>query len=131
MKDLLTIKRIYQDDCTVGIMQFIEHRFFSLELPNLCNLPNVSCIPQGLYRCRKASSNKYGECVEVRDVIDRTLIRIHWGNFTRDIKGCIAVGNGFTDIDRDGIIDVPNSKATFKKLMGVLPDEFKLKIAGC
>jgi hypothetical protein len=128
MDNLLTIKRIYQDDCTVGIMQFNEHRFFSLELPSLCNLRNVSCIPEGLYRCRKVNSNKFGECIEIRDVIDRTLIRIHWANFTRDIKGCIAVGNGFTDIDRDGVIDVPNSKATFKKLMSVLPDEFKLKI---
>ena len=126
---MLTIKRIPQEDCTVGIMRFNEHRFFTLELPDLDNEQNISCIPKGLYRCRKVNSNKYGECVEVRDVIDRTLIRIHWGNFTRDILGCIIVGDSLKDIDNDGIIDVTNSKNTFKRLMGVLPSEFKLKIS--
>ena len=129
MDELLIIKRVYQSDCTPGIMAYGEHRFFTLELHDKNNAPDISCIPAGLYRCRKVDSNKYGECIEIRDVIDRTLIRIHWGNFTRDILGCIIVGDSLKDIDSDGIIDVTNSKRTFKKLMRILPDEFKLEIS--
>ena len=129
MNYLLTIQRLPQYDCTPGIMQFKEFRCFTLELPDLDNAQNISCIPAGLYQCRKVNSNKYGVCVEIRDVIDRTLIRIHWGNYTRDILGCVIVGDSLKDIDKDGIIDVASSKNTFKKLMGVLPNEFNLKIS--
>ena len=129
MIDILTIKRIPHEDCTVGIMRFNEHRFFTLELPWHDNSQNVSCIPPGFYRCRKVFSGKYGQCVEIRDVIGRTLIRIHWGNYTSDILGCVIVGDSLRDINGDGVIDVTNSKATFAKMMKVLPDEFKLQIS--
>ena len=129
MIDTLTISRLYENDCTIGIMHYNEHRFFTLELPWNDNSQNVSCIPAGYYKCIKVFSGKYGQCVEVRDVIHRTLIRIHWGNYTSDTKGCILVGDSLKDINKDYIIDVTNSKATFKKLMGVLPDEFLLEIS--
>ena len=124
----LTIQRVYLSDCTPGFMSFGAVRFPTLELPWNFNSQDISCIPEGQYKCRKIHSNKFGECVEIRDVIGRTDVRIHYGNFTRDIQGCVLVGDSIKDIDGDGIFDVTNSKRSLAKLMGILPDSFILII---
>lgn len=124
----LTINRIYQNDCTVGVLNYGEFRCLTLELADLNNTPNISCIPCGTYHCEKVVSGKFGDCVAITNVPGRTLIRIHPGNYTRQIQGCVLVGDSIKDIDKDGILDVTNSKATFKKLMRELPDNFTLVI---
>lgn len=125
---ILNITRIYQDDCTVGILNYYGFRCCTLELPDLDNERNISCIPPGRYRCSKIESPSLGECVEIEDVQGRTFIRIHAGNYTSQIKGCILVGDSIKDIDRDGILDVANSKTTLRKLMNLLPNNFELMI---
>lgn len=127
----VTIQSIKQHDCTVGVLNYGDFRCFTLELPDLDNQPNISCIPQGTYKCSKFTSPTHGLCVAVHNVPNRTLIRIHTGNFTRQILGCILVGQSLVDIDNDGIIDVSNSGNTMKKLMSVLPNEFLLEIKRC
>lgn len=124
----LIMHRIYQNDCTVGVLNYGDFRCLTLELPNLNNAPNISCIPAGTYHCEKVVSGKFGVCVAVTNVYRRTFIRIHQGNYTRQIEGCILVGDSIKDIDKDGILDVTNSKNTFKKLMHELPDNFTLVI---
>jgi len=124
----LKLKTIKQNDCTVGVLTFGTFRCLTLELPDLDNQQDISCIPHGLYQCEKYHSNTHGWCVAIHDVLDRTFIRIHAGNFTRQILGCILVGSSITDIDGDGILDVSNSGNTMKKLMAILPDKFELEI---
>lgn len=124
----LSISRIYQDDCTVGVLNFGEFRCLTLELPDLNNAPNISCIPPGRYQCEKVVSGKFGVCVAVTGVKGRTLIRIHVGNYTSQIQGCILVGDSIKDINRDSTLDVTNSKNTFKALMDKLPKSFTLDI---
>ena len=128
MKPIMTIQRIAQLDCTVGILNYKNFRCETLELPYLGNQNNISCIPHGLYECQKINSPAHGLCIEIKDVINRTLIRIHPGNYTRQILGCILVGDSLKDIDRDGILDVTNSVNTLKSLMAILPDVFLLDI---
>jgi len=125
---MLTIKRVYQDDCTVGVMNYGSFRCFTLELPYLDNKPNVSAIPAGLYQCNKAISPNFGECIAVNGVHGRTLIRIHKGNYTRQIEGCVLVGESLSDIDSDGIPDVTNSTKTLDRLLEVLPESFLLEV---
>ena len=67
-------------------------------------------------------------CIAVTGVPGRTLIRIHTGNYTSQIQGCILVGDSIKDINRDGILDVTNSKNTFNALMDKLPESFILDI---
>lgn len=125
----ISISRIYQPDCTLGIMNHRSgFRCCSLELPWLNNQKNISCVPAGIYECFKRHSNNNGDVFELRNVINRTFIQCHSANFTRQIKGCIIVGDSFTDIDKDGILDVTNSKTTHKKLMSLLPEKFLLEI---
>lgn len=125
------LKTIKQHDCTVGVLNYGDFRCFTLELPDLDNKQNISCIPQGTYQCVKYHSNTHGLCIAIRDVLGRTNIRIHSGNFTRQILGCILVGQSLLDMDNDGIVDVSNSRDTLKKLMAILPDNFLLEITRC
>ena len=103
-------------------------RCFTLELPDLDNQVSISCIPDGTYTVNKHYSEKLGACFNVQDVDGRTFIRIHTGNYTRQIQGCILPGSSLMDIDKDGIIDVGNSKSTLNKLLELMPDEFELTI---
>lgn len=126
--DIMTIDRIYQDDSTVGILTFKKFRCFTLELPQNGNQRNISCIPEGQYKCRKITSPSLGPCIDVLNVPGRSYIRIHKGNFTSQILGCILVGSSLNDINHDNIIDVTNSKSTLADLLNAVPKAFDLVI---
>lgn len=124
----ITINRIYQPDCTVGVLNCGDFRCFTLELPDKNNRQNISCIPTGKYKLSVINSPSLGLCINVADVTGRTYIRIHSGNFTRQIQGCILVGDSLKDLNSDGIIDVSNSKPTLQKLMSLITENSILTI---
>jgi len=126
--EIMTIDRIYQTDCTVGVLNYGNFRCFTLELPQIGNQQNISCIPEGTYNCRKITSPSIGKCVEILGVTGREYIRIHKGNYTSQIRGCVLVGESLKDINGDLIIDVANSTSAFDKLMEATPKVFKLVI---
>lgn len=125
---MLKITRIYQDDCTVGILNYKGFRCCTLELPDKNNQQDISCIPAGRYQCKKIVSPSLGDCINIENVLNRTYIRIHSGNYTSQILGCVLVGDSIKDINRDGVLDVANSKNTLNKLMDLLPESFELNI---
>ena len=129
MKIEATINRIYQKDCTIGILNHVSGwRCMTLELPWKDNKKDISCVYPGIYLCEKRHSNKNGDVFELKNVINREYIQCHSANFTKQILGCIAVGDSIKDIDKDGILDVANSKKTHNKLMSLLPKVFLLEI---
>jgi len=73
---------------------------FSGELPWRENLPEVSCIPAGLYLCTWRQSTRHGDCYHVEGVPGRAGVEIHAANFMGDrtkglrceLLGCIAPG---------------------------------------
>ena len=100
----------------------------TLELPWKDNKPEESCIPIGLYRCERTISPKFGKTFEVVGVQERTHILFHKGNFTKDTKGCILIGEMFEPIEgRPGII---KSGRGFNEFMERLrgEDRFALNI---
>lgn len=100
----------------------------TLELGWKENKRNISCIPLGEYTVTKRISSKYGEHFHILDVEDRSYILIHAGNFYSDIRGCILVGEDFKDLNKDGLLDITNSRQTMKQLLKVLPETFDLTI---
>ena len=102
----------------------------TLELPWMNNKQNISCIPTGEYKVKWAFSPRFLKYMyHVQNVKGRSGIRFHVGNYYTDIQGCILLGNGFKDINRDNVLDIVNSKITieaFQKFMG--KDEFLLII---
>jgi hypothetical protein len=121
---------------TIGELRVYENEklVFScktLELAYRDNKKGVSCIPKGYYlvtrRNDKRSKFKY-EHLHVQHVPNRRYILFHVGNFHFQIQGCVLVGSTFYDLNKDGLLDVANSRNTFQKLMEIVPDSFVLQI---
>lgn len=124
----VTIDRNYMPFCTTGELNYKDFSCKTLELAWIGNKPNVSCIPEGVYICKKINSQSLGECIDVTDVTGRSYIRIHKGNYTSQIQGCILVGESHADINGDGIPDVTGSVKTLKALMDAVPYSFELEV---
>lgn len=91
----IELKRFaYHPEGTLGVIDFFEERFYTIERPWLDNKPNVSCIPVGKYDTGWRKSPRFGETWHIQDVTDRTYILIHAANFPKDVQGCIGLGTG-------------------------------------
>ena len=100
-----------------------------LELPYKDNKRNISCIPKGTYKVEKTYSPSFKKSLYlVKDVSNRSGIRIHVANFNYQLRGCLAPGQSFYDINKDGLKDVTSSGNTLKHLHAILPNEFELEI---
>tara|TARA_B110000902_G_C14283823_1_gene577922 strand:- start:399 stop:800 length:402 start_codon:yes stop_codon:yes gene_type:complete len=100
----------------------------SLELPWKDNKRNISCIPRGEYLVVLRFSEKHGEHFALVDVEDRDYILIHAANYHHQLRGCIAVGRTYKDINNDGELDVTSSRDTMDDLLALLPDSFNITI---
>jgi len=125
----IALKRTqHQDKQVLGEMVVNGRTIKTLELAWKGNQQKVSCIPTGTYSVVKRNSAKYGDHFHVLDVPNRSFILIHHGNYHTDILGCILVGFSHADINKDGYLDVTNSRAAMKYLNDNLPNEFSLRI---
>jgi len=128
MTDCINIKRWHHDDCTLGRLYCKGYQCFTLELPDKGNQNGISCIPPGRYKARKHLSPANGACIAIDNVPGRTQIQIHAGNYTRDIHGCILIGDSIKFLDSDTNPDVTNSRATLDKLLSLLTNELEAVI---
>ena len=94
--------------------------FDTLELSYRGNQRQISCIPTGVYVVKAKYSFRFGKCFELQNVLGRSAILIHHGNFNADTHGCILIGQGFRDIDFDDQMDVLNSRLSMKQLLNSL-----------
>jgi len=125
----IKIQRTYYEDCTIGRLWCGEFQCFTLELPMLNNASSISCIyPSGGFIGRKHFSAKNGDVIAIDNVMGRTNIQVHSGNYTSQIQGCILVGDSVRFLNDDGVPDVTNSKNTLKKLLSMLEDSFRVDI---
>ena len=100
----------------------------TIELEVDKNAKRDDAIPYGTYEVVKRVSSKYGNHFHILNVPNRDYILIHNANYSRQLLGCIAVGQKHLDIDNDGLKDVTSSKLTLKRLNEVLPGSFSLEI---
>lgn len=100
----------------------------TIELPDLGNQHNVSCIPEGKYGCTLITRPNGKKAYLLENVQGRDNILIHTGNYTSDTLGCILPGKYFVDLNLDGNLDVAESSDTMKKLIDILKDNFTLYI---
>ncbi len=131
--NLFRLKR--SDQGTEGLLVTGDFSCRTLELPWRDNQKRISCIPHGEYNVEIRLSNKYGRVYWVRNVLDRTYILIHVGNFAGDtskgykthVQGCILLGKkgGYLG----GQVAVLNSRITVRAFVEEMEYEpFKLRI---
>lgn len=122
----VTLKRQYEDSCTLGTMYLDGNEICkTLENPWRDNKENISCIPEGKYKCVKDNTGKY-KYWKVLNVPNRSLIEIHNGNFQDETEGCILVGRDHAFFNKEWIINF--SLTTLKELKVILGDKFELII---
>ena len=107
---------------------YIQAEFNTLELPYKDNKTFVSCIPEGNYNVITRYSKSFGSHFHLKNVVNRTYILIHSGNFYTDIEGCILVGKDLSDINSDGLVDVINSAEAMQELKKIFLESFELEI---
>lgn len=124
------LKRDYKGkDCTLGKMYFGDNFVETLELPWKDNITQISAIPEGEYEVEKTYSPSFRKNLWlIKNVPHRSGIRIHSASFVSDLRGCIAPGLSRYDLNKDGIIDMKDSRKAMSLLEEELPDKFKLKI---
>lgn len=88
----LLLQRKYGAQGTNGTVSYQgEHICHTIELPDLNNLPRISCIPVGRYRLEKRRYPRHGEQICIPNVLGREAILIHAANNAlRELQGCIA-----------------------------------------
>jgi len=101
---LLRVSYIY--DGTFGVLLDENTPFcLTLERPWLNNEVGKSCIPTGIYICRRVKSPKFGITFEVTDVHGRTHILFHKGNLKDDSHGCIILGEQYEPLNgQNGVL---------------------------
>ena len=123
---IFKIFRTYKPDYTLGEFT-VEvdgktiYECKSLELPNLGNKKNVSCILAGMYDVvvvNESNAIKYKH-FHILEVEGRSGIKIHIANYIRNLRGCIAPGKKHMDIDKDGLLDVTESGKTLTELLEI------------
>lgn len=132
---LSLIREILQTVETKGVLTTeAKAQFKTLELPWLENKNEVSCIPVGVYPWKKVAATKKipYQHIAIDNVPGRSGVCIHSANYAAgkkvQLKGCIAVGANYLDLDGDKIEDITDSKKTFEKLMATLPNEGAIEI---
>ena len=128
---MLELKRNYQPIATYGNLNYKSFNWKTIELPWKENAVNISCIPADVYDYEVVgpTENIPFPHVWIKDVPKRSGIKIHIANFLKQLRGCIAIGLFFKDIDKDGAIDVSDSKVALEDLLSKIPKTGKIKIS--
>ena len=113
---------------TVGEL-FVNGSFvcYTLELAWLWNEKDKSCVPPGTYRGFIRADHKDKWRIQLEGVPgDRQGVQIHVGNFPRDIKGCVLVGNSYSpDAVHDSAAAYEKLKSAYRHAPGPISVEFK------
>jgi hypothetical protein len=92
-----TIGRISLESSYHGLPKDIG---YTLELPWRENRRDVSHIPSGQYIAEIYNSQKFGRVLKFLNMLGRTDILMHPGNFPKDTKGCPLPGK---ELSKDSI----------------------------
>jgi hypothetical protein len=128
------LKRTHQPKQTIGTFTLYDGKKVlmvcnSIELAWKENRPQISCIPAGNYKVVYRESPKYPRHYHILDVPNRSFILIHPANFAGsnnpktgkpDLLGCIGLGNGFGDLNKDGIVELLRSTPTMNSLLSIV-----------
>jgi hypothetical protein len=100
MREITLIRVATSEKGTFGVLIDQEENMpfaLTLELPWEDNQVNISCIPPGIYLCDTVNSPRFGYTFQVSHVEGRSHILFHRGNYKKDTKGCILIGEQFED----------------------------------
>lgn len=134
----ITLHRFEQNDRhslgKLGIWQSESYKLWNevfqcktLELPWKQNLKKESCIPNGVYPVILEYSEHFKQALwEIKQVPDRSEVKIHIANRASELLGCIAIGKEFTILGNEKVLT--DSAETLKEFHSVLDGQKYLTI---
>jgi hypothetical protein len=146
MLERFTLIRDYKQEATIGtiVNKNGKHICKTLERPNLNNQRDnkatkeneSSCIPEGVYVCKKYSSPKYPDTWEIKGVPNRDKILFHTANYVYQLLGCVATAITIQDMNpkNDPKLDpakrwlASQSRDGFAAFKKAMPKEFEIEI---
>ena len=124
MTNLHLRRTAYDEAGTPGLLFVNDTRVAcTLELPWKTNQVDISCIPEGIFRCEYRDSPSKGRRIHVLDIEGRDHCMFHSGNWCRQILGCILPGLAFRPYDKNEDMMVESSKPALRKLEALVPDD--------
>jgi len=124
----------HTDKESFGIFNIWENTIFNqdkliyscvvLSLPYRDNKKYISRIPDGHYNAMilpKSTSFNY-QHIWIQNVKNRTGIKIHIGNYAKQLKGCFVIGKSGT------IRYVNNSEDALNEVISLLPNSFDIEL---
>lgn len=143
MKKLKLLRDFMDERVTLGVLSDPDPNrpsvlppIYTLERPWRMNQRTISCIPPGTYIAKLdmyyggdgvgGAKNDY-PAYELQDVPDRSEIKIHIGNYVRNVVGCIAIGL-VRDAEVPAVWNSAKAFSTFMDYMHGYP-AFELEIA--
>lgn len=125
---MIELRRHYNplDMGTFGVLAVYGLEFYTIELPWRKNRPNVSCVPEGLYRIQRGmfwggdgpGGKPDYETFELIDVVGRTFIKFHRAQTVLDLHGCIGIGNALgVSMGRPAVLNSAEGHAQFMRTM--------------
>ena len=83
----------YSPTATIGTLRVGETECYSIELPWKNNERGISCIPQGTYPMVLEHSLRFNRKLwELKNVPNRSEVKLHPANVASQLEGCIAPG---------------------------------------
>lgn len=129
MKYFKLVRVAYIPDGTFGVL-FDEDIPFCLTLEREWNdnERGISCIPTGIYLCRRVQSPKFGDTFEICDVPGRSHILFHKGNIEDDSHGCVITGEEYGKYkNKVAVLSSGRAYKEFKQRTDSI-DSFKLEV---
>lgn len=118
---IFLLRTIYEEKQVLGNLILIQDTdiLFScktLELAWNNNTPQISCVPSGIYPIVLEYSPSFKmDLWELKEVPNRSEVKIHSANYNSQLLGCVGLGKEHTDINNDGFRDIISSKDTLGK----------------
>lgn len=112
----LEIKRVFNSgQCTMGYLVLNgEVVCYTLELPYVGNITDLSTIPAGSYRGFVRTDGNKGWRIELENVAGRKNIQIHIGNYTAQTQGCTLIGTNALP-DQCTVLNSLNARLALQK----------------
>ena len=132
MIDYLRIVRYCEiEDGMFGVMTYNSEPFSMCLEPNDRGNGKNSCIPVGVYICKRHSGTKYKDAWCITGVPGRSFILFHIGNIEDDSLGCILLGSSLGSLKKK--MSITQSGNTFRKFMKISrkSTELHLTISKC
>ena len=140
MRDAILRRDISGDEGTLGLLQAPNMDLVHImEPPWRGNRRSISCIPFGAYTVVPHISPRFGRCLLVMDVPNRSHILVHAGNvggdtgrgFHTHTHGCLLPGlrRGAIKVKGRRQAAVLSSRPAFRRLIGWAGDRpFRLEV---